>query len=103
MLFKAKPFYNVHLGTLVRFNSIGEFETDNQELIDKLMGDPNVSIAGEQKVEQPKEDKKDVVAESIEEISEQSDIEKLREDYKAKFGKKPFAGWNAEQLQEKLA
>lgn len=27
----------------------------------------------------------------------------LREQYQAKFGKKPFMGWTAEQLREKLA
>ncbi len=31
------------------------------------------------------------------------DLAILRAEYQAKFGKKPFAGWKADQLREKLA
>jgi CO dehydrogenase/acetyl-CoA synthase beta subunit len=101
-IFKAKPFYNVHLGKLVRFNSIGEFETEDQELIEKLSQDENVSIVGKEVKEKVKEEVKEEVKEDV--ITEQSDdINELRKEYQEKFGKKAFAGWTAEQLKEKIA
>lgn len=37
------------------------------------------------------------------EVSESDERPALRAEYEAKFGKKPFGGWSAEVLREKLA
>jgi len=36
-------------------------------------------------------------------LAPDGDVAALREAYKAKFGKKPFAGWDADTLKAKLA
>jgi len=42
------------------------------------------------------------VKEVDKEVVKEVDINDLREKYKEKHGKKPFAGWSAEQILEKL-
>jgi hypothetical protein len=35
--------------------------------------------------------------------SQDSDLSALRSQYQAKFGKRPFMGWDADKLREKIA
>ena len=43
-------------------------------------------------------ERRDVVAET-----EPDELALLRDEYKALFGKKPFGGWDADKLREKIA
>jgi len=101
MLFTSKPRYAVQVGTkLVQFNLIWEYETDDESLITGLSNDEFVSVSGKVKekvaTNVAEEDQEEVVA-------EEQGIDKLRAEYKEKFGKKAFAWWTAEQLEEKIA
>lgn len=101
-----KPFYNVSLSKLVRFNHLCEFETEDEKLIKELMNDTEI------KVEWSKEMTAKVQKKSQEDKTEQwelgnaiteTDIVKLKEMYFDKFNKRPYHWWNVEQLQEKLS
>lgn len=51
----------------------------------------------------PKKEAKKKEEKGSDETESDGDITKLREEYKAKTGKKPFGGRTAEQIQEKMA
>lgn len=62
---------------------------ENDELVRRLSNNPEFQKAGKEKAaKEPEED---------------GEITALRTQYEQIFGKKPFNGWNADKLREKLA
>lgn len=99
MLFKAKPKYSVSLSRLVQFDSQGNYQTDDQKLIEELLKLDSVRC-----VDQEQEITTTVpTVPTTDWTPVELDIVKLREQYKEKFNKKCYGGRTAEQIQQKLA
>lgn len=99
-----KPFYNVSLSKLVRFNHLWEFETDDEQLIKELMNDTEVKIDWAKETTTKEKDKSPEPKTQWElaNIITENDIVKLKEMYFEKFNKRPYHWWSVEQLQEKI-
>lgn len=118
MIFKYKPLEAFSLGSLVKFNSIWEFTTDDAVLIERLSKIEWVTIVDGtvsekipeviSPVETPTVNEATVnetveQTEAVIETAPVEDIKVLRSQYKEKFGKNAFGWWSIEQLKEKLA
>lgn len=80
--------------------------TPEQKKIQELEAKINALASGSAKVkeEKPKKDVKDIEvnAETVN-AEKKEDISDLRAEYEKKFKKRPFNGWDADKLREKLA
>ncbi len=67
---------------------------ENEELIARLKNNREFAVVGSKA---PKADK-----EAVAEV-EADDMKALRFEYEVKVGRKPFGGWDADKLREKIA
>jgi uncharacterized pyridoxamine 5'-phosphate oxidase family protein len=84
---------------LVKFNSIGEYTTEKQEIIKELKKNPKIEVIGEEKNVKVVDNTTNEVEQPLEPQSEQGELQsedkkpnlsELKELYFEKMGKRPY-------------